>query len=139
MTLVVDASVALKWFVESAHSEAAVKLLERDEELIAPDLVVAEVANAAWKLARAGHIEGEHGRQIVDSIAQAFSRLISSEELASRAYDLAARLEHPVYDCLYLALTVKERARLVTADRRLQRRLEQSPWKERLYPLSSSR
>ena len=56
MTRVVDASVALRWFVEAPGSAAAAQLLSGRERLIAPDLIVAEVANAAWKLARAGEI-----------------------------------------------------------------------------------
>ena len=52
MTLVVDASVALKWFVDEDGSDRAVALLDGDEPLIAPDLVVAEVCNAAWKSLR---------------------------------------------------------------------------------------
>jgi predicted nucleic acid-binding protein len=36
--------------------------------------------------------------------------------------DLARRLSHPVYDCVYLALAERERARFVTADQRLLRR-----------------
>ena len=37
MTVVVDASVALKWYVSEDESKAALALLESDERLIAPD------------------------------------------------------------------------------------------------------
>ena len=37
--------------------------------------------------------------------------------------DLARRLDHPLYDCVYLALAEREEATLVTADQRLRRRL----------------
>ncbi len=46
-TVVVDASVALKWFVDEAGSNQARLLLIRDLSLVAPDLIVAEVCNAA--------------------------------------------------------------------------------------------
>ena len=138
MTWVVDASIALKWYVESPGSREAVQVLERDEELIAPDLVVAEVANAAWKLVRAGHIERDHGDQIANAVASAFPRLVAAEELAGRAFRLAASLDHPVYDCLYLALAEQKRAHLVTADLRLQRRLEGTRWSQLLLPRQTS-
>jgi predicted nucleic acid-binding protein len=36
--------------------------------------------------------------------------------------DVARRLGHPVYDCVYLALAEREHAPFVTADHRLLRR-----------------
>ena len=40
--------------------------------------------------------------------------------LLAEALALACHLDHPVYDCLYLALARREAAVLVTADQRLQ-------------------
>ena len=48
--LVLDASVAVKWFVEEPGTAAALALLAEDESLIAPELVIAEVANVAWNI-----------------------------------------------------------------------------------------
>ncbi len=49
MTLVVDASVAFKWFAQEDGTDRALVLLEREEPIVAPDLIVAEICNAAWK------------------------------------------------------------------------------------------
>jgi predicted nucleic acid-binding protein len=54
LTLVIDASVALKWFIDEDGSDRAAALLDGKELLIAPDLIVAEVCNAGWKAVRAG-------------------------------------------------------------------------------------
>lgn len=132
MTLVIDASVVLRWFIEAPGSEAAVALLDREEPLIAPELVVAEVANAAWKLSRAGEIDGRQARETAGAIASSFSALVPLAPLAPRAFEIATALDHPVYDCLYIALAEAEDAALVTADDRLARRLARSPWKRRL-------
>lgn len=48
--LVVDSSVAIKWFVSEDDSEDALKLRDR-HQLVAPDLLVAECVNAFWKMA----------------------------------------------------------------------------------------
>ena len=56
MTLVVDASVACKWFVAESGSDAAAALLAGDQMLLAPDLIVPEVCNAAWSKLRRGEI-----------------------------------------------------------------------------------
>jgi predicted nucleic acid-binding protein len=119
VSLVVDASVAVRWFVEAPGSSAAATLLEGDEILLAPDLVVSEVVNVAWKLVRAGEISREHGARIAVAIGHSFTRLVPAPQLAERAFALAVELDHPVYDCLYLALAEREGCRLVTADRRL--------------------
>jgi predicted nucleic acid-binding protein len=55
-TLVVDASVAVKWILpEEGHKEAIRiqdKFQDEKVDLISPYLVVAEVANVLWKRAR---------------------------------------------------------------------------------------
>ena len=48
MTLVIDASIAAKWFVEEPGRAQALEVLDETDRQ-APDLVVAEVANVIWK------------------------------------------------------------------------------------------
>lgn len=135
MKLVVDASVALRWFVDAPGAAVAGAVLEGEDPLLAPDLVVAEVANAAWKLVRGGQITEEHGSRIAGAVASTFSALTSCAKLSSQAFALARQLDHPVYDCLYLALAESEKASLVTADRRLARKLRGTAWSERVQLL----
>jgi predicted nucleic acid-binding protein len=53
MRSVVDASVAAKWFLPEPYKDKAERLLrdflDETVELIAPDLIVAEVGNLLWK------------------------------------------------------------------------------------------
>ena len=51
---VVDASFAIKWVVDEAHTTQA--LLLRRHRLIAPDLLIAECANVLWKKVRRGEL-----------------------------------------------------------------------------------
>jgi predicted nucleic acid-binding protein len=46
VTIVVDASVALRWCFQLNGSDRAEELLRSDDHLIAPDLVIAEITNA---------------------------------------------------------------------------------------------
>lgn len=135
MTRVVDASVALRWFVQAPGSPEAAVLLAADEPLVAPELVVAEVANAAWKLVRAGQIGREHGARVAAAIGQAFDALVPAADLAPRAWAIAGELDHPVYDALYLALAEREEAAVVTADQRLVARVRRTPWASRVRAL----
>lgn len=122
----------------AADSAPAIALLEGGDPLLAPDLVVGEVVNAAWKLVRAGEITGDHGARIAAAVPAAFSALVGAARLSVRAFALAVELQHPVYDCLYLALAELEDVKLVTADRRLLSRLRGSAWEELAEPLPAS-
>ena len=99
--VVVDASVAGKGFVEEPGREQALSVLEVAERH-APDLIVAEVANVAWKKAIRGELTGDHARFICASLRRYFVVLHRSETLVNRAIDIALRLRHPIYECLYL-------------------------------------
>ena len=52
MKVVVDASVAAKWFLPEIHSDAAARLLDPAIALYAPDLIVPEFGNILWKKIR---------------------------------------------------------------------------------------
>jgi predicted nucleic acid-binding protein len=135
--LVLDASVAVKWFVEEPGTAAALALLTHDESLIAPDLVIAEVANVAWKHLMRGDLRRQQIAHVPGALPRMFAELWPTRWLASRAFEIAAELRHPVYDCLYLALAEREGATLVTADRRLIGRLAGSRWEALCRPLAA--
>ena len=127
----------MRWYVEGPGSKAAAALLAKGETRIAPELVIAEVANAAWKLARVGAIEPEHSVRIVAALPSAFDRLVGHGAIAVRALEIARELDHPVYDSLYLALAEAEGARMVTADSRLLNRVARTAWEELVVRLDS--
>jgi predicted nucleic acid-binding protein len=138
MTIVVDASVALKWYLKEEDSEAALALLDSAERLIAPDLVVAELCNGAWRLIRRGELRTEQLALLARGVPDVFSTLHGSASLATRAAAIALELDHPVYDCFYLALSETRNAPLVTADRRLVLKVEGTPFAQRTVHLSAA-
>jgi predicted nucleic acid-binding protein len=128
VTVVIDASVALKWFIEEEGTAQASALLTGADMLVAPDLIVAEVANAGWKAVRAGSMLPEQHDHAAARLPLAFDRLIPLASLAPRAVAISRALNHPVHDCFYLALAEERAATLVTADRRLLARLAGTEW-----------
>jgi predicted nucleic acid-binding protein len=124
---VVDASVAFGWFVAVPGSEQAARLLEADPStlLLAPDLVLVELLNAGWKSLRLGAITAEQFDVLASRAAEPFSRLSPAKALLVRARHWCLELDHPAYDCLYVALAEEEQATLITADQRLLRKLQQ--------------
>jgi Predicted nucleic acid-binding protein, contains PIN domain len=131
----VDASVALKWFVAEDGTEAALRIAASGEPLAAPDLILAEVANAAWKSARLGRLTEAQLQAIAVALPGYFEELTANRVLLRRAIEIAAVLDHSVYDCLYLALADHLRSPLVTADRRLAAKVAGSRWESLVKPL----
>lgn len=136
MNLVVDASVACKWFVAEAGSQEAEALLLGTHVFLAPDLVVPEICNLAATKLRRGEIGAEQAAGMVERIGDFFDVIVPSTELARRAFAMARELSHPAYDCFYLALAEARDARLVTADTKLITRLDDTQWSSLIVALS---
>lgn len=119
MRLVVDASVALKWLIPEEDSDVADRLLTQSHEIHAPRLMVSEVANALWrKVVLQCLIDLQEAEVRLESLS---SRAIIWEEdemVGADALRIATALNHPAYDCVYLALARRIDATLVTADER---------------------
>ena len=124
---VVDASVALKWFVPEIHSAAAVRLLETEIVLCAPDLIGPEFGNILWKKVRRGEITRGEATEILSAFSALPLEIHSSAALLDAAFELAVELDRSVYDSLYLALAVAQECALVTADAKLHSAVTNSP------------
>ncbi|HEX5328331.1 MAG TPA: type II toxin-antitoxin system VapC family toxin, partial [Acetobacteraceae bacterium] len=68
-------------------------------------------------------------------LAAAFDELVPIAPLASRAVAICRMLDHPAYDCFYLALSELRNATLVTADRRLVQRVKGTEWEVQTWIL----
>ena len=113
---VVDASVAVKWFLAEQGRDVAMTIIRSGETLAAPDIVMFEVSNVLRRKQRQGLIEARQVTAAVETMALCFSRLVPSIDLAEEAVKLSMALDHSVYDCAYLACAALLGASLVTAD-----------------------
>jgi predicted nucleic acid-binding protein len=119
--LVVDASVVIPCFVPERWSVPARTWLDTATELLAPEFLTLECANALWKKQRRGEIAAGDAIEALEQVLGGFIELRSTAMLARAAFRLGCDLNHPVYDCAYLALAEVEGAELLTADRDLVR------------------
>lgn len=137
MTLVVDASVAAKWLFEEAGTTEALALLGSSEAFAAPELILAEISNVAWKRCRRGVSPADQASEAATEIEDFFELMTPLRDLASDACAMAIALDHPVYDCFYLALAERDDIQLITADRRFHERVQGTPWQERVRLLGT--
>ncbi len=114
--LVIDASVAVKFITVEPGTEAAYAIIVGDEPLIAPDWVLIECANAMWNKVKRSLLLELHAEDNLANLPTFFAKLFPSGDLLAEAFRLSFRLRHPLYDCLYLALAIEQRAPLLTAD-----------------------
>lgn len=117
--LVLDASAVVR-IIEGSPQAAVFQQAVLDAELVlAPELMLTEVSNALWRLQRACQLQAESLQQCLSRSAALVDHIEPDRHLQVEALALACHLDHPVYDCLYLALARREAAVLLTADQKL--------------------
>jgi len=126
-TYVVDASVAVKWYVPEMHSAEAAKLLDTANDLHVPDLVYAEFGNVLWKKVSRGELTRDEAADVLAEFLAV--PLITHESVAvlSHALGIAFDYGRTVYDSLYLATANLLGCQAVIADDRLHNALQGTP------------
>jgi len=124
---VIDASVAVKWFVPEAESEAAKRYLHPDETLLAPELFLIEFASVTLKKVRLKEITAQEAAALLAKLLRVRITLAPHSPLVETAARWALAFGQGAYDCLYLALAVANRCRMVTADRRFYNAIKRTP------------
>jgi predicted nucleic acid-binding protein len=123
-TLVVDASIAVKWVVEEDGTPEAL-VLRQKAKLIAPDLLVAECVNILWKKVRRSELSKAEALLAARLLQGAEIELLPTRSLFETAMQMSIEIDHPAYDCLYLVLAAENKCQFVTADERFLRKLHQ--------------
>jgi len=122
--LVIDASIAIKWFIPECGSIGAIKLLNRSIQLFAPDIIRPEVANTLWKLHTRKMLTVDEASRIIENLLSSPIEVCSSDALMAPAFEIAVATRRTVYDSLYVALAIERNAVLMTADQRLANALK---------------
>jgi predicted nucleic acid-binding protein len=126
---VVDASVAVKWLVTENYSQEAAALLTQGHALIAPELMFVEVASALWSLRRRQILTAEEVHGALGDLELApVAVTVNLRQLVPAAARLALDLSHPIYDCVYLALSLQADFPVITADERFFAAVRDHPY-----------
>lgn len=115
---VLDASVAIKWFVAEIYSEAARLLLADDNNFLVPDFFFPEVGNVLWKRVRRGEDTEDNAKQTLADLDTVPIEVYLSKPFMPLALDIAIQTDRAIYDVLYLALAITHNCQMVTADQK---------------------
>ncbi len=125
---IVDASVTAKWFVEEEHSEAALSVLDDKNQLHAPDFLLLEIDSIICKWICRNAVNPAEGTEVRSAFRRfpiQFHPFILSLDTA---FAIANQTGQSIYDCLYIALAILIKGRMVTADRELYEAVKNGPF-----------
>lgn len=130
--LVLDASAAVRAVMDAGAQPALIDELANAAVILAPALLRIEAANALWKYQRAGIIEAPAAHERHAEICALVHRFVDEQALFPEALQLAADLDHPVYDAVYAVVARRHAGTVLTFDRRLQTLCERAAIPSRL-------
>ncbi len=140
LSLVLDTSVAVKWYLPEDLHDEAIELLRRaeagDADLLAPGTVQPEFFNALWWQHRREDLPLDRVRDLWKQFALDPVVLYAPEELIPRAAEIALQTRVIIYDALFLALAENSETVVVTADGKLIKALEGTSYAHLAHPLA---
>lgn len=125
--VIIDASIAFKWFFPEQEKQVleARKLvsfhLSKQEILCAPGLIIYELANALTTKTKLPFSKVKSSLQDLEDLKIKYE--IVTFDLIIKSAEIAKKYNISVYDSVYVALAKKKNCNLVTADIKLQRKL----------------
>jgi len=137
---VVDASVALKWYLPEDDSEKAkafYKYAMSNGAIAAPDFLLIEFTNSLWTHIKKGRLRKEQAIDILNEFREIALTRLAAQEISSSALDIAEAINCSIYDAAYLAAAEILDCPLVTADAKLFNCCAQSAFASRVRLLSS--
>ena len=123
--VVVDSCVVAKWVLPEADSDDALDLLrcvtESGRSIHVLDIALIEVGNVLWKNYRRRIMTADGVQAFLENLLVVPVTLSRATPLLPQALRLATRYDHPVYDCLFIALMRELDLPGITADAPLYR------------------
>jgi predicted nucleic acid-binding protein len=132
MNKVIDASVAIKWYVPEIYEQEATRLHQSGDALHAPELILPEFGNIIWKKVARREITEKEGQKIVTEFSRANLVYHPQRQIIKSAFTGATMTNQTVYDWTYMALALSLGCQFVTADERFYKALETTKLKKHL-------
>ena len=120
MICVLDVSGGIEVVLDRKQSKTIEPYLQDADQVISPDLYVAESSNVYWKYVYSKQMDESTAEKALEYTLELVDLFEPSDSLFREAFGLSCRqTSHPVYDSLYLVLARRNNAVLLTLDTRL--------------------
>lgn len=125
---VIDACVAIKWFLPEENFEKAGVLLSTYNRMIAPDLFFIEFDAIISKKVRQRLVTQKDAVTMFQEIRNLPFEVIPYTMISSLAFDLSSTLPITTYDACYLSVAIEFNQTVYTADKRFFRGMRETPF-----------
>lgn len=119
MIVTIDVSAAIEVVMGRPKQRPIINILEKAEWVIAPSLYIYEASNVMWKY---NSIQNYPVNDLIHKtryLLNIVDQYIKAEDLYEEAIPLACKLNHPAYDAMYLVVSRRKNATLITLDSKL--------------------
>ena len=125
-TLVLDASVIIKWFTQEEKREQAIELREKyingEIEIVVPDIILYEISNA---LRFNPNFQEKDIKEAIQSLFDIeIEIIVPIPEILQKSADVAYSKNITIYDAAYIALAQLIDFDFVTADEKLYEKIK---------------
>ena len=132
-SIVVDASVAVKLFVQDEHTPAARQLFALTEHPVVyrayvPAFFYSECANALWKSVRFADYSVKRAEEQIEDLGDLMLHVSPWHEWLGASFSIAVKYGITAYDASYVALADNLDATLLTCDTKLINSLKNAPF-----------
>jgi predicted nucleic acid-binding protein len=128
-SIVVDASVVLKWFLaDEDRGKSALELFEKllagELRLVAPTLLEFEIANGLAMAARRGRLGRDTARAAIQGFLDLEIDMVDFSHYYGRMFEIADTYDLSAYDAAYVAVAAETGFEMITADRELWKKVK---------------
>lgn len=132
---VIDACVAIKWFIPEKNYERAGAILRSHYSMIVPDLFFIEMDAIIIKKIRKKQIEAADSLKIYNEIRNIPFEVVPYPLISKMAFDLSSALPVTQYDACYLAAALEYNEKVYTADMRFVKGMKGTPFERYVEPV----
>ena len=133
--MIIDSNIIIHAMIQGEFTAKARQALASGN-LHAPEIVIAEIANVLGRMVRTKIIDVSQAVNLYASVKKLPIQLAASRDLIDRAFDLSLDLAHPIFDCYYLELALRERLPFITTNSRFIEKLRSRDYSGAIVHLS---
>lgn len=119
MIAVLDASAAVEMTLDMKNAFHFKSICTEADIILAPDIYPSEITNVFWKYKVFSNQDTTKCLKGIKYCIDLIDDFIDTKSLYAEVYNAAVEYEHPVYDMFYLIAAKKNKAILLTCDKKL--------------------